>query len=71
MIEAIIVFSRKGFFNKKILAREIHSREHARKLWPLVTSDGYKHLVTWVKPSFKEGKLTRKSHFRILTGKKT
>lgn len=36
MDEAVIVFSRKGLFQMRITAREIRSREHARKLWPLV-----------------------------------
>lgn len=36
MDEAIVVLSRKGRFTTLIKARDIRSREHARKLWPLV-----------------------------------
>lgn len=68
MFDAIIVFSRKGILKKKVLAKEIRSNEHARKLWPLLAGDGSSYLVTWVKPSFtKDGKLSRKSHFRVLS----
>lgn len=54
MYEAIIVFSRGGEFNSKIRARDIHSREHARKLWPTVAPTSPPELVTWVSPSFDE-----------------
>lgn len=37
MDEAIVVFSRKGIFQTTIAARDVRSREHARKLWPLVS----------------------------------
>lgn len=38
MDEAIVVFSRKGIFQTAIAARDGRSsREHARKLWPLVS----------------------------------
>ncbi|ATG89919.1 hypothetical protein [Methylomonas koyamae] len=70
MNEAVIVFSRKGLFTKVVLAREIQSHEHARKLWPLVTTSHPRQLVTWVKPSFEKDELKRKSHFRTLPGKK-
>ena len=66
MDEAIVVFSRKGLFQTTIAARDVRSREHARKLWPLVSSDGSRQMVTWVSPSFENGKLRRRSHFRVL-----
>ncbi|WP_133489894.1 hypothetical protein [Alcanivorax sp. 24] len=66
MDEAIVVFSRKGIFQTTIAARDVRSREHARKLWPLVSSDGSRQMVTWVSPSFEHGKLRRRSHFRVL-----
>lgn len=67
MDEALIVFSRNGEFKKHIRARDIPSREHARKLWPLVTQALPHKLVTWVVPSFNsDGKLIRRSHFRML-----
>lgn len=68
MNEAIVVFSRNGMFITNVLARDVHSREHARKLWPLVTPDAPRQLVTWVMPSFLDGKLVRRSHFRKLPG---
>jgi hypothetical protein len=64
MDEAIVVFSRKGLFKKRIAARDIRSREHARKLWPLVSET--KYFVTWVRPIFSNGELQRRSHFRLL-----
>jgi hypothetical protein len=66
MNEAIVVFSRKGLFKTGIKARDVRSREHARKLWPLVAPDPGRQLLTWVSPSFEGGKLRRRSHFRRL-----
>jgi hypothetical protein len=67
MDEAVVVFSRKGIFQTTIAARDVRSREHARKLWPLVSLGVSRQLVTWVSPSFLEsGKLRRRSHFRVL-----
>ncbi len=71
MDEAIVVFSRKGIFQTTILARDVRSREHARKLWPLVSPDGSRQMVTWVSPSFENGKLRRRSHFRVLPAQHT
>ena len=66
MDEAIVVFSRKGLFQTRIIAHDIRSREHARKLWPLVSPDSLRQMVTWVSPTFEDGKLRRRSHFRKL-----
>lgn len=67
MKEALVVFSRKGEFKFTVHARDITSREDARKRWPMVTPTFPYHLVTWVKPSFAEsGRLLRRSHFRTL-----
>lgn len=66
MDEAIVVFSRKGIFQTTITARDVRSREHARKLWPLVSPDASRQMVTWVSPSFENEKLRRRSHFRVL-----
>lgn len=66
MNEATVVFSRKGLFKTSITARDVRSREHARKLWPLVAPDASRQLLTWVRPSFQGGKLRRHSHFRRL-----
>ncbi len=71
MDEAIVVFSRKGIFQTKITACDVRSREHARKLWPLVSRDASRQMVTWVSPSFKSGKLRRRSHFRVLPAQHT
>ena len=71
MDEAVIVFSRKGLFQAHITASEIRSREHARKLWPLVSPSSIKQVVTWVSPSFENGKVRRRSHFRQLPAVKT
>lgn len=71
MDEAIVVFSRQGVFQTTILARGVRSREHARKLWPLVSPDGSRQMVTWVSPSFENGKLRRRSHFRVLPAQHT
>lgn len=66
MDAAIVVFSRKGLFQARIAARDIRSREHARKLWPLVSPGALQRMVTWVSPSFQNGKLRRRAHFRVL-----
>ena len=67
MDRAIVVFSRRGIFQTPVTAREVRSREHAHKLWPLVTPDEPRRLVTRVSPSFTtDSKLRRQSHFRIL-----
>lgn len=66
MNEAVVVFSRNGLFTTTVVARDIHSHEHARKLWPLVTPSIPRQLVTWVKPTFEDDKLKRRSHFRTL-----
>ncbi|QZA77491.1 hypothetical protein K4H28_14590 [Deefgea tanakiae] len=66
MNEAIVVFSRKGIFQVQITARDVRSREHARKLWPLVSPGMPRQMVTWVSPSFKDGKLRQRAHFRTL-----
>lgn len=71
MDEAVVVFSRKGLFQTRITAREVRSREHARKLWPLVAPGAIQQMVTWVSPSFENGKLSRRSHFRQLPVEKT
>lgn len=68
MKDAVIVFSRNGLFTTTVTARDIHSHEHARKLWPLVTPSIPRQLVTWVKPTFSQEKLKRRSHFRTLPG---
>ncbi len=65
MEDAIVVFSRKGLFKRIVEARDIRSREHARKLWPMVSRDR-RRLVTWVRPVFDDDKLLRRSHFRLL-----
>lgn len=67
MDEAIVVCSRKGFFKTEIKAHEIHSREQARKLWPLVSSEDDRLMVSWVKPS-RDG---RRSHFRAMPDART
>lgn len=66
MHEALVVFSRAGLFQTPILAKEIRSREHARKLWPLVAPGAHGQLLTWVSPSYQNGRLRRRSHFRCL-----
>jgi len=71
MDEAVVVFSRKGLFQTRITAREVRSREHARKLWPLVAPGAIHQMVTWVSPSFENDKLRRRSHFRQLPAEKT
>ena len=71
MDEAVVVFSRKGLFQTRIVARDVRSREHARKLWPLVSPDALRQMVTWVSPTFEDGKLRRRSHFRQLPVERT
>jgi hypothetical protein len=73
MREAVLAFSRKGQFKEKVCAYDIPSREHARKLWPLVTPETPHQLVTYVSPSRdkKTNKVLRKSHFsRLPRGKR-
>lgn len=71
MDEALVVFSRKGLFRAPITARAIKSREHYRKLWPLVTVSEPFRLVSWVSPSFfADGRLRARSHFRPYAGKR-
>lgn len=65
MDEAFIVFSRQGILKKSIHALEVKSREHARKLWPLVSPAPHQP-VTWVKPYFKDSECAKRSHFRTL-----
>jgi len=69
MHEALIHASRLGPFKKVITAFEIKSREHYRELFPLISPHN-REPVTWVKGIFKDGELKRKSHFRILPGKR-
>lgn len=66
MDEAVVVFSRNGLFTTTVVARDVHSHEHARKLWPLVTPSVPHQLMAWVKPSFEDGRCKRRSHFRML-----
>lgn len=69
MDTAVVVLSRQGRFTKTVTARDIRSREHARKLWPLVTPAEPWSLVTWVRPVFdSENKLKRRSHFKRMPG---
>ncbi|MBV4467387.1 hypothetical protein KVG95_29150 [Pseudomonas sp. SWRI79] len=71
MDDALVVFSRKGLFQTPITAYEIKSREHYRKMWPLVTTDKPHRLVSWVSPCFNDdGKLKTRSYFRTYTGKR-
>jgi hypothetical protein len=64
MDKARIFFNRKGELQETISCRDITSREHYRNLWPLVTPDDPPSLVSWVSPVFKDGKCSRRSHFR-------
>lgn len=65
MDKALVVFSRSGLFKTPISAREIRSREHARKLWPLCTPEEPYKLVMYVRGSFDElNECTRRSYFR-------
>ncbi|EPM43351.1 hypothetical protein [Pseudomonas syringae] len=71
MDDALVVFSRKGLFQTPITAYEIKSREHYRKMWPLVTTDIPHRLVSWVSPCFNDdGKLKTRSYFRTYSGKR-
>ncbi|WP_241496295.1 hypothetical protein [Pseudomonas syringae] len=71
MDDVLVVFSRKGLFQTPVTAYEIKSREHYRKLWPLVTMDKPHRLVNWVSPCFNdEGKLKTRSYFRTYNGKR-
>lgn len=71
MDQALVVFSRKGLFQNAITARDLKSREHYRKMWPLVTIEEPHRLVTWVRPSFDDdGKLIQRSYFRRYPGKR-
>ena len=69
MDEALVYTSPNGPFKKKITALQIKSKEHYLELFPLISADTHEP-VTWVKSSFKNGVLTRKSHFRTLSGKR-
>lgn len=72
MDEALVALSRSGRLTRTVIAREISSREHARKLWPLVTASPPYRLVTYISAIFDdEGNLIRRSHFRLLPGKRT
>lgn len=64
MDSAIRVFSREGFCKKQIKARDIKSRDNARKLSPFVSSEDSTLMMSWVRPSFDGKKCTRVSHFR-------
>ncbi|OIJ44117.1 hypothetical protein [Massilia timonae] len=69
MNEALIALSRSGIMKRTVLARDITSREHARKLWPLVTPSAPHQLLTYVSPAFNEDDaLIRRGHFRTLPG---
>jgi hypothetical protein len=71
MDEARVALSRTGRLARTICARDISSREHARKLWPLVTPTPPYRMVAYISPTFDEdGNLLRRSHFRELSGKR-
>lgn len=62
MDRAIVAFSRQA---SSIRARDIGSRENARKRWPLLDPSPPHVLVTYVSAVFDEdGRLKRHSHFR-------
>lgn len=66
MDTALLIASRRGAFRDTIQAHEIKSREHARKLWPLLAPDR-SAIVTWVSYTRKENAKHRcKAHFRTL-----
>ena len=66
MDTARLIFSRRGLFTDTIRANEIKSREHARKLWPLLSLDK-QSIVTWVSYTRKKDAKHRcKAHFRAL-----
>jgi len=72
MDSALIVFSRQGLFTQTIKARDIPSREHARKLWPFIIAKDNPQLVTFVSPSFnRDGTLKQRSHFRTLSSSRS
>lgn len=72
MDSAVTVFSRQGLFAQRIKARDIPSREHARKLWPFVIANDNHKPVTYVSPSFdSNGKLKQRSHFRTLNNSRS
>jgi len=71
MDDATVVFSRRGIFQTMIAARDVRSRGQARKLWPQVSPGASRQMVTWVSPSFEDGKLRRRSHFRVLPAQHT
>ena len=58
----------KGFANLLIglFGAARNPLAHARKLWPLVSPDVSRQMVTWVSPSFESGKLRRRFHFWVL-----
>ncbi|GHA78196.1 hypothetical protein GCM10009007_18960 [Formosimonas limnophila] len=63
------VFANESRFNNEkviVTARQVGTRENARKMWPLVTVDEPPVLLTWVSPVFEGSKLRRRSHFRKL-----
>ncbi|CAK7043585.1 MAG: hypothetical protein DELT_02935 [Desulfovibrio sp.] len=69
MHEALQYFSRLGPFKKKVTAFDIKSREYYRDILPLICPDT-KRPVTWVKGIFENGSVKRRSHFRVLSGKR-
>ena len=69
MHKALIYASRQGPFKKEITAFDIKSREHYRDLLPLLCPETGKP-VTWVKGNFEDRKVIRRSHFRLLAGKR-
>lgn len=72
MNEALVALSRAGRMKRTVSASRISSREHARKLWPLVTPDPPHQLLTYVSPAFNaDGALLRRGHFRTLPGERS
>lgn len=69
MHEALQYFSRLGPFRKKVTAFEIKSREYYRDILPLICPDT-REPVTWVKGIFENGTVKRRSHFRLLKGRR-
>lgn len=69
MHEALQYFSRLGPFKKKVTAFEIKSREYYRDILPLICPETRKP-VTWVRGIFENGLVKRRSHFRVLSGKR-
>ncbi len=66
MDKAVVVFSRRGLMKSQLVARDVRSREQARKLWPLVDPEQQDQLVTWISPVFDGTRLKKRSHFRRL-----